>query len=536
MRNGWRLFLSAYFCAAFLFVPKPCSSQVRASSSYDLVVYGATAAGAMTAIAAARQGLHVVLLEPGNHVGGMLTGGLSATDVGNQHVIGGYALEFFQRAGRYYDVQQFGQSIAWRFEPHVGEEILHTMLQESGVTLRFHERLREKNGVMKAGNRLISITTEDGTVWTGKVFADATYEGDLMAAAGVSFAWGRESIAQYGESLAGVRAETPDHQFHFKLSAYGANGKLFPEISPGPLAPAGSADHEVQAYNFRLILTQDPHNQVPFPKPPRYDPGRYQLLANYIHGFQLQYGRIPRFKDLTNPAEIPNHKEDFNNNGPFSTDYIGKDWTFPNATYAERAVIWQDHIEYTQGFFYFLAHDPQVPAQLRNEVNTWGLAKDEFTDTNHWPLQLYVRESRRMIGVYVMTQKDLQTDRTKTDSIGMGSYNIDSHNFERVAMPDESVQNEGNVEVPVQPYQIPYRILIPLRQQASNLLVPVCVSASHIGYSSLRLEPQYMIMGQAAGVAASLAVQEQTAVQDIDTKTLQRKLIAGGAILSFPSQ
>ncbi len=528
-----RFWFSAFLCAAIVFVPQ-LHAAAPASSSYDLVVYGATAGGAMTALTAARNGLHVVILEPGNHVGGMVTGGLSATDVGNRKVIGGYPLEFFERLGRYYDMAQFDQTVAWRFEPHVGEEIFRTMLQQAGVELRFQERLREKNGVVKAGNRIVSITTEDGTVWKGKIFADASYEGDLMADSGVSFAWGRESTAEYGESLAGVRAETPGHQFKFKLSAYGPDGKLLPEISAQPLAPAGSADHEVQSYNFRLILTQEVHNQVPFPKPPNYDPHRYQLLANYLRGFQLHYGRVPRLNELTIPIGIPNHKADFNNNGPFSTDYIGKDWTFPNASYAERAAIWQDHIDYTQGLFYFLGHDPQVPAQLRKEVNTWGLAKDEFVDTSHWPNQLYIRESRRMIGEYVLTQKDLQIDRTHPDSIGMGSYTIDSHNFNRVAMPDGSVKNEGNTEIPIQPYEIPYGILVPKREQAANLLVPVCASASHIGYSSLRMEPQYMILGQAAGAAASLAVRENVAVQNVDIQALQKMLIQGGAILHMP--
>lgn len=532
-----RHFCLAVLLCVFGFVPRLYSAPTE--TPYDLVVYGATASGAMAALTAAREGLHVVLLEPGNHVGGMLTGGLSATDVGNRNVIGGYPLEFFQRVGQYYDVQQFDQTVSWRFEPHVGEEILRSMLEESGlkeagVDLRLHERLREKGGVIKAGNRIVSMTTEDGTAWKGKVFVDATYEGDLMAAAGVSYTWGRESIAKYGESLAGVRAETPMHQFKFKLSAYGPDGKLLPEISAGPLAPPGSADHEVQSCNFRLILTKDRHNQVPYPKPSNYDPHKYQLLANYIHGFMQHYGRVPRFNELTLQVGIPNHKTDFNNMGPFSTDYIGKDWTLPNASYAERKIIWQDHINYTKGFFYFLAHDPQVPEQLRKEVNEWGLAKDEFTDTEHWPPQLYIRESRRMIGEYVMTQKDLQTERNKTDAIGMGSYNIDSHNFERVAMPDGSVQNEGDTEIPVQPYQIPYRILLPQREQAGNLLVPVCVSASHVGYSSLRMEPQYMIMGQAAGVAASIAVRENTDVQNIDIKILQDELRKGGAILSYP--
>ncbi len=523
----------------FLSLTLVSASNLQAAShpelSYDVVVYGATASGAMAALAAARQGMHVVLLEPGTHVGGMLTGGLSATDVGNPNVIGGEALEFFERVGRYYDMPQYGQKVSWRFEPHVGESILRSMLQDAKVDVRFDERMREKDGVRKSGGRIISLTTEDGNVWKGKVFIDATYEGDLMAAAGVSFAWGRESIAQYGESLAGVRAETPGHQFKFKLSAYGADGKLLPEISPLPMAPPGSGDHEVQACNFRLILTQDPANLVPFPKPESYDPHEYQLLANYIRGFQQQYVRPPRLNELTNPVGIPGYKADFNNNGPFSTDYIGKDWTFPNASYAERKVIWQDHIDYTQGFFYFLAHDPQVPRQLQKEVNTWGLSKDEFTDTDHWPFQLYIRESRRMIGHYVMTQKDVQTERNKPDAIGMGSYNIDSHNFERVVTADGSVKNEGNTEIPVQPYQIPYGILVPKPHQVTNLLVPVCVSASHVAYSSLRLEPQYIIMGQAAGVAASMAARRDISVQDVDLKKLQEKLLQQGAILELPA-
>ncbi len=522
-----------FLCSALISAQQSQAASHR-DSSYDVVVYGATASGAMAAIAAAREGMHVVLLEPGAHVGGMLTGGLSATDVGNPNVIGGEALEFFERVGSYYDMQQYGQKVSWRFEPHVGQAILLSMLKDAKVDVRFHERMGEKDGVRKSDGRITSLNTEDGNVWKGKVFIDATYEGDLMAATGVSFAWGREGVAQYGESLAGVRAETPGHQFKFKLSAYGVDGKLLPEISPAPMAPPGSGDHEVQAYNFRLILTQDPANHVPFPKPENYDPHEYQLLANYLRGFQQQYGRPPRLNELTSPVGIPNHKADLNNNGPFSTDYIGKDWTFPNASYAQRKAIWQDHIGYTKGFFYFLGHDPQVPVQLRKEVNTWGLAKDEFADTDHWPFQLYVRESRRMVGEYVMTQKDVQTERNKVDAIGMGSYNIDTHNFERVVMPDGSVQNEGNTEVPVQPYQIPYGILVPRAKQVSNLLVPVCVSASHVAYSSLRLEPQYMIMGQAAGVAASMAARTDLPVQDVDIKLLQEKLLRQGAILELP--
>ncbi|MES2222520.1 MAG: FAD-dependent oxidoreductase, partial [Acidobacteriota bacterium] len=285
MNHLRRAFCYVFFSLALISVPKLHAAS-PSEMSYDVVVYGATASGAMAALAATRQGMHVVLLEPGTHVGGMLTGGLSATDVGNPNVIGGVALEFFEQVGRYYDMPQYGQKVAWRFEPHVGEAILRSMLQVAKVDVRLKERMREKDGVRKSGERIISLTTEDGTVWKGKVFIDATYEGDLMAASGVSFAWGRESIAQYGESLGGVRAESPGHQFKFKVSAYSGDGKLLPEISPVTMAPAGSGDHEVQAFNFRLILTQDPANLIPFPKPNNYDPHEYQLLANYIRGFQ----------------------------------------------------------------------------------------------------------------------------------------------------------------------------------------------------------------------------------------------------------
>jgi hypothetical protein len=497
----------------------------------DLVVYGGTSSGVMAAYSAAREGLHVVLLEPGGHLGGMVTGGLSATDLGHYTIIGGYARDFYMKAAAHYGIHDLDRPENWRSEPHVDEEIFRTMLQDSGVAVRFHERLREHRGVELQGKHLVSITTADGKHWPAKIFADCSYEGDLMAQVKVSYTWGREASAEYGEDLAGVRGNTPKHQFLWPLSAYDEHHQLLREIDPGPLAAPGSGDKKVQAYNFRLILTDDPADRLPFPRPPGYDRSRFALLERYLEEFPQSMHREPGLRDLTNPVTIPNHKADFNNNGPVSTDYIGHSWKYPEATYAEKAALWQDHLLYTQSFFYFLSQDAKVPASLRAEVNQWGLPKDEFADTDHWPNQLYIREGRRLVGEYVMRQADLQTERTKPDSIGMGSYNSDSHNIQRVAMPDGSVQNEGDVQVPVDPYEIAYRSILPKRSESENLLVPVCLSASHAAYSSVRMEPQYMIIGQAAGVAAALAVNGHRDVHDVEIPELQQKLREHGAIL-----
>ena len=503
------------------------------ATSYDLVVYGATASGVMTAVYGARAGLKVALLEPGRHVGGMVSGGLSHTDVGRREVIGGAALEFYWRAGLHYGLPQYLQDIAWYVEPKAAEAIFRQMLDEAGVTVLSGRRLRETDGVQKQGARLAAITMEDGERFAARVFADATYEGDLMAQSGVTFTWGRESSAQYGESLAGVRGETPKHQFLIDISPYGANHKLLPEISEAPAGEPGAADRKVQAYNFRMIFSHDPANQTPYPKPAHYDPARFELAARLFSGMEKKLGRPLRMGEVLSIGPIPNEKADINNNGPFSTDYIGKSWDYPNAGYQRRAAIWRDHEEYTKEYMWFLSHDPRVAPPLRKEVNTWGLAKDEFTDNGNFPNQLYIREARRMIGEYVMTQRDIQTDLAKPDPIGMGSYNSDSHNVERVINREGFVRNEGDMQVAVEPYQIPYRVMLPKKPEAENLLVPVCFSASHVAYSTLRMEPQYMIIGQAAGVAAAMAIRTNRAVQDIDTAALTRTLLDQGAILEY---
>ncbi|HEU0121399.1 MAG TPA: FAD-dependent oxidoreductase [Bryobacteraceae bacterium] len=504
----------------------------RTGWGYDLVVYGGTAAGVATAVSGARQGLSTVLLEPGQHVGGMVSGGLSGTDVGRSEVIGGMALEFYWRAGRHYQLDRHLQQLAWMPEPKVAEQIFREMLAGANVTVLYGHRLREKGGVTKQGNRVTGVLTENGARFSGSVFADCSYEGDLMAQAGIRYTLGREGVKDYGESLAGVLAHTRNHNFAVDIPAKDEAGRWLPEVSVEPRGEPGSGDKRIQAYNFRVIATNVPANRVPWPKPPGYQPARYELLARYLQAMYTYMGRALTLNEAGLIRVIPNGKADFNNRGGFSTDYIGKNYGYPDGSYAERARIWQDHVEYQQGFYYFLANDPRVPAALRNEAREWGLAKDEFTDTAHWPHQLYVREGRRMLGAFVATQKDLQTERTKADVIGMGSYNSDSHNVQRHVSPEGFVLNEGNVEVPVQPYQIPYRILTPNASEAENVLVPVCFSASHVAYSSLRMEPQYMILGQAAGVAAALAFRHGTGVQKIPIDELQKVLLEEGAVFT----
>lgn len=496
---------------------------------YGVVVYGGTPAAVVTACAAACQGQRTALVAPGKRIGGVVSGGLTRTDFGRQETIGGMSREFFERAGKRYH-----EDIAWYFEPHVAEEVFWEMARDAGVDVYQYHLLKEAGGVRKVWRSIHSITTENGAVFEAKVFVDCSYEGDLMAQAGVSYTWGREGTDKYGETLAGVRPKDRNHQFDFPVSARDSNGKLMPEIGSQPRGEIGAADRKVQAYNFRMCLSDDPANRVPFPKPDGYEAARYKLLAHWLAEFAKVNGRSPRLNEILLPGKMPNNKWDFNNRGPFSTDYIGASWEYPNASYARRADIWREHGDYTKGLFYFLANDPSVQPDLQAEMNRFGLAADEFADNNHFPTQLYIREARRMVGDFVMSQRDIQTDLTKPDSIGMGSYNSDSHNVQRFVQDDGTVQNEGNMEVPVKPYEIPYRVLLPRQQEAENLLVPVCFSASHVAYSTLRMEPVYMIIGQAAGVAADLAIRGGQPVQRIDTGRLRRILQNQGAVLEYP--
>lgn len=507
----------------------------------DVLVYGGTPSGVMAAVAAARMGAHVALLEPGTQLGGMVSSGLGCTDFGHKAVIGGLPLEFFERVGGHY-----GDPIAWYFEPHVAEEAFQGMARDAGVKVFYQHRLDERDGVSRDGPHITAVTAENGARFPAQVFIDASYEGDLMAQSKVSFTWGREGWEEFNETLAGVvgPADTSaGHRFLFPVSAYDEHGKLLPEISAEPRGEVGAGDRKIQAYNFRMCLTMDRDNQAPFPEPAHYDPHRYTLLKRLIDAIGDARGSAARFHEARRGARnnlvkldvMPNGKTDINNNGPFSTDYIGGSWEYPTAGYHRRQEIWQAHFDYVAGFFYFLAHDSQVPAELRAEVGAWGLAKDEFVDSHNWPPQLYVREVRRMRGGFVMTQRDAESEIEKDDSIGMGSYNMDSHNVQRFVTSSGTVQNEGDVESHVLPYQIAYRVLLPKPAECQNLLSPVCCSATHIAYGTLREEPAFMVMGHAAGVAAKLAVDSHQAVQKVDLRSLQDALRKQGAVLSMPA-
>jgi FAD dependent oxidoreductase len=512
----------------------PTSESIRAAEprkvEANVVVYGATAAGVVAAVAVRREGKSVVLVEPGRHVGGMVSGGLGATDHGNRAAIGGISREFFRKVLAHY-VETFGAnspqvkdcSDGFKFEPHVAEAVFRKMLEEAKVEVVYESLLAK---VEMNGGRIASITSTKGDVFAGSIFIDASYEGDLMAAAKVPYAIGREGRKEYGESIAGVQARSPAHQWPVPVPAFGSDGKPLPGVQSDPTGPAGSGDKKTQAYNYRLCMTDRKDNQVPFPKPDGYDPARYELLARYL-------ARKPDLKvgQLMNPVRVPNGKTDTNNNGAFSTDHIGGNWDFPEADAATREKIRLDHVAYVQGFLYFLANDPRVPKALHNEMAGWGLAKDEFVDAGNWPHQLYVREARRMYGSYFMTQADVMENRTKVDSVGLGSYNTDSHHVQRVAQADGSALNEGDFQVRVSPYAIPYRSLVPRPSQCSNLLVPVCMSASHVAYGTIRMEPVYMILGHACGVAASLSIDEKVPVQAIKTERLTAKLLEHGSVL-----
>jgi len=504
-----------------------------AAESFDLVVYGGTAGGVMTAVAGARQGLKTVLLEPGDHLGGMVSGGLSLTDYGKKEVIGGYALDFYRAMGVHYGSRAYGNDVSWYHEPGVAEEHFKKLLADAGVTVKMRHRLQERGGVSKDGATVRTIRMENGWEFAGKIFADGTYEGDLMAQAKVSYTWGREGSEQYGESLAGVRPTHFQHVFKFAVPARDGQGKLLPEVQTAEHGRIGQGDKKVQSYNFRVCVSSDPANQVAFPKPANYSAARFQLLLNLLLAWEKNTGKPPTMDDVFIVGRVPRNKADINNRGAFSTDYLGMNWDYPEASYARKKEIRQEHLDYTAALFYFVANDPRVPASVRESVGKWGLCRDEFADTGHWPHQLYVREARRMVGEYVMTQRDIQDERTKPDAIAMGSYNSDSHAVQRFVQPDGSAQNEGLMEVPVQPYQIPYRMVLPKAAEATNLLVPVAFSASHVAYSTLRMEPQYMMIGQASGIAAKLAIAGGVPVQKVDTAALRKILVEQGGIFEY---
>ena len=532
------------------------SATSGATINRDVIVYGGTSAGVAAAIQASRLGKSVVLVSPTQRLGGLTTNGLGATDSGDKNVIGGLAREFYQRLKKYYDDPAVWTLVdrakydnykpeadaMWMFEPRVAEATFEQMLKEANVEVVRNQRLdRGAGGVAKEGDAIKSFRTENcqdgklsGDNYVGKMFIDATYEGDLMAAAGVSYHVGRESSDQYGESLNGVQKmmNVKNHRFVKPIDPYVKPGDpssgLLWGVHGDSAGEKGAADKRVQAYCFRMCMSNVPANRTPFPKPEGYDESQYELL---LRNFEAGDLRIPM-----NPLMMPNGKTDTNNNHAFSTDNIGMNYDYPEASYDERAKIVADHVRYQQGLMWTLANHPRVPQKVRDHMKQWGLAADEFTDNGNWPTEIYVREARRMVGDCVTTQADCRRERVAEDSVGMGSYNMDSHNVQRYIEESGHVQNEGDVQESTRgAYAISYRSLVPKRGEASNLLVPAAVSSSHIAYGSIRMEPVFMILGQSAATAAAQAIDASVAVQDVNYAKLRERLLADKQVLEKPA-
>jgi hypothetical protein len=521
----------------------------------DVAVYGGTPAGVTASIQAARMGKKVVFLSFNRHVGGMTSGGLTATDVGNMESIGGLAKEYYTRIGGIRN-----------FRPSQAESLFLKMIDEAGVSILFGRCLES---VKVKNSRVISATMETGETVKAAMFIDATYEGDLLAAANVSYRVGREPASAYGESLAGQWQKIScqkTYQFcGLPISPYVQPGDpesgLLPEIASEPAGNAGDGDFKVQAYNFRMYLT-DKADKIAFSKPREYDPGRYALLGRFLNADPAIEWKLTYTSAAMTDGPVQMRNGDSNNAGSFSSDYVGGNYRWPDGTYkpgsfAEltplrrglpmplgelyelRERIFQDHVNYQQGLMYFLANELQVPKTLRDRVNRFGLDPREFQDTEFWPHQLYVREGRRMVSTYVMTQANCESRTTVNDSVGLASYPMDSHFCQRVVVEKDgkrTVQNEGFFGYRCRlPYPVSYRSIVPKRAECANLLVPVCLSASHVAYGSIRMEPAFMILGQSAGTAAALAIDEGIAVQDLAYEKLKARLVKDAQHINYPS-
>jgi hypothetical protein len=525
-----------------------CKNAKNPANTYlaDIIIYGGTSAAVTAAVEAKGSGKTVIVVSPDRHLGGLSSGGLGFTDTGDKSVIGGLSKEFYQRLYEHYQTpeawewqkkEEYGNkgqltvaldgenASMWIFEPHVAEQVFEDFIAENDITVMRDEWLdRSSFGVTKENGKITSIKTLSGKTFEGKMFIDATYEGDLMAAAGVSYHVGREANSVYGENWNGVQTEVYQHghQFEMDIDPYTVLGDpasgLLPEISDQPPGEYGSGDGKLQAYCFRMCMSNYPDNRKPFPKPENYDPKRYELLRRIL---DADWRGVFNKYDM-----IPNRKTDTNNHGPFSSDYIGGNYDYPEANYERRKEIIKAHDDYQKGYLYFLQNDSSVPADVHEKMQNWGLAADEFKDNNNWPHQLYIREARRMIGDFVMTEKDALGKTDILRPIGMGSYTLDAHNAQRYVKENGYVQNEGDIGVkPERPYSIDYGSILPKESECSNLLVPVCVSSSHIAFGSIRMEPVFMILGQSAAAAASMAIDKGVSPQKLPYEELRANLL-----------
>jgi hypothetical protein len=526
----------------------PAGPAVAGESTYDVVIYGGTAGGVMAAVQVARMGSSVVLIEPSQRLGGLTTGGLGQTDIGNKRVIGGLAREFYRGIRAHYedpaawtwqsreDYRDSGQTrtdpdedAMWTFEPSAALKVLHGFVQEAGIPVVYGERLDLERGVDKMENRIEQIRMESGRTFRGRMFIDATYEGDLLAKAGVTYTVGREANARYGETLNGVQtANAHFHQLLPGVDPYVRAGDpasgLLPGIDPTGPGEEGAGDHRVQAYCFRMCLTDHPENRIPFNQPDGYNELDYELL---LRNFEAGERGMPWIN-----SAMPNRKTDTNNRTGFSTDFIGQNYAYPEADYATRDEIVRRHRHYQQGLMWTLANHSRIPDPIRREFSRWGMTRDEFIQGNGWQEQLYIREARRMIGSLVMTQHHCQGREVVADPVGMAAYTMDSHHVQRYVDANGHARNEGDVQVGgFPPYPISYRAITPKESDCANLLVPVCLSASHIAFGSIRMEPVFMVLGQSAATAAIHALKEEVAVQQIDFDRLEARLRSDGQVL-----
>lgn len=543
-----------YFILSILVSLAGCKSESRSQTyNADVIVYGGTSSAVSTAVQVTRMGKSVIIVSPDKHLGGMTSSGLGFTDTGNKEVIGGIAREFYQllyqhymkpeswkwqKQSEYGNVGQGNPAIdgenrtMWIFEPHAAEEAFEQMIKQNKIPVYRDEWLDRENGVEKKKGSIVSFKTISGKIFEGKVFIDATYEGDLMAASGVKYTVGRESNSEYNETWNGVQKGVFHHGHYFKdnVDPYKIPGDpssgLLPRISSGAPGENGTADKKVQAYCFRLCLTQLAENKVPITKPEGYDSTQYELLA------RISATRWNEFFGKYDP--VPNFKTDVNNHGPMSFDNIGMNWDYPEASYERRREIIKEHTLYQKGLLYFMATDKRLPDTVRITMNKWGFAKDEFADNGNWPYDIYVREARRMLGEYVMTENDVLNKREVPRPIGMGSYTMDSHNVQRYVTPEGFVQNEGDFGVPAdRPYKIDLGSIMPKKEECLNLLVPVCVSGTHIAFGSIRMEPVFMILGQSAGTIASMAIDKKKNIYDLTYDEIRSKLETDGQILNY---
>jgi hypothetical protein len=501
------------------------SSALRGAEA-DVVVYGGVPCGIASSIAAAREGAKVLLIEPTKHVGGLSTSGLNTAET--EHMLkwtfGGVAQEFYLRLGKEYGTGK----AEYYFESSVAQKVYDAMLREAGVEVRYGARVDK---VEKDGARIAKMTLTDGTPVSAKVFIDASYEGDLMARAGVAYAVGRESAAEFGEDGAGIRFEKATR----KAATVDENGKLLPGISGWAKDfKEGEADRGTMNYNWRLTFAKDPAKRVPIPEPQHYDRSRYRLLENWLKE-KTTRGEKAGLRDILDLYPRRNGKIEVNNKqaAVISIGHFGGQFDYPDGDYATRDRVIADHTEYTLGLLHFLATDDSVPSELRDEMREYGLHQDEFGDNGHWPYQMYVREARRMRGDFVVTQKDVIEDRHKPDAIAVGSHFIDSHHVQRLAVSPTEFVNEGRLWRVGYAYQIPYRALLPKAEQCTNLLVPGAASYTHVAFCTLRLESTWMMVGHAAGVAAAMAGKAGQTVQAVDVPALQEKLRAQKQIVDF---